>query len=159
MSSIANPMDALIQFQDYLSSGMPIDPTLLVNNYLEMYEEPGGGRRFSFAKILENEIQALAIFGLEDHLNEILCYNVGYAVSENHRGRGLAIEAIKIGLARLKDNLKLEGVSQFYLEAVIEHSNIYSIKIAEKILNCKGVEVYERESGKPALHFKKLINI
>lgn len=92
---MADPMIALLSFQKEIDSGRHIGPHDLKDNYLELFDEfPGGGKRYSNLKIVGAEVQALSIFGLEDPINNIVCYSVGYAVSEIHRKRGLAIEAV-----------------------------------------------------------------
>lgn len=98
-------------------------------------------------------------FGLEDPINGVVCYNVGYAVNEGHRGRGLAVEAVNIGIANLKNELSRTGLKIFYLEAVIDLMNIHSVRVAEKLFASSGVAMNERDTGTPALYFKKLIAI
>ncbi len=91
MSIMADPMIALLSLQDVLKNGPPVDPRELDDGYAKMYDEPNGGKRFSYAKILGREVQVVAIFGLENPIDGVVCYNVGYAVNENHRGRALAV--------------------------------------------------------------------
>lgn len=155
---MADPMEALLDFQRALDNETLFNSQ--DNSYLMFYDEPfEGGRRFSFSKISKKEIQVLSIFGLEDPINEITCYNVGYAVSENHRGKGLALEAVLTGIESLKKKLKEEGLKIFYLEAIVGITNKHSINVAEKIFSSKGIAMPDRESGTPALYFKKIIQI
>ena len=152
-------MIALLHFQQALNEGLSIDPHQLNEDYLVMYDEPNGGKRHSYAKIINGEVQALAIFGLEEPINGIVCYNVGYAVHMNHRGRGLAVEAVNIGLDKLRNELSLAGVKSFYLEAVIDVVNSHSILVAKKLFSKNGILINERDTGTLSLHFKKLIII
>lgn len=158
MSLMADPIIILKSLQQALNDGMPLEQSEIEADYKFFYDEPNGGRRFSFAKIINREAQSLAIFGLENPLNGLICYNVGYAVNERHRGHGLALEAVNFGLERLKTTLKSEGVSQFYLEAIIDKNNLHSINITNKLFLSPGVPTIDGESGTPSLHFKRLIN-
>lgn len=124
-----------------------------------MYDEPGvGRRRFSFVKIVVREAQALSIFGLESPIRGIPCYNAGYAVKENCRGRGLAIEAFNIGLEKLKIALRCENLNSFYVEAIIDEKNTSSLAVARKIFPGNGMPMEDGESGTPSLYFVKLID-
>lgn len=89
MPEIADPMIALRSVQDNLNNGLSVDPRELDEGYLKMYDEPNGGKRYSYLKIIDGIVQALAIFGLESPIDGVECYSVGYAVNEKYRRRGL----------------------------------------------------------------------
>jgi RimJ/RimL family protein N-acetyltransferase len=157
--SIANPIVVLQGLQQSLNDGMPVDPTDFdANSYLTFYDEQPSGSRFSYAKVVNRQAQALSIFGVEERVGNIECFSVGYAVSEEHRGRGLSVEAINKGLADLKRKFghKMES---FYLEAMIDVTNAPSLKVAEKIFAVPGVKAIDDESGTPAFYFRKLIKV
>lgn len=160
MSLMANPMVILTNFQQALNSGPSIDPRKLNEGYLSLYDEPNVGRkRYSFIKVVDGEVQVLAIFGLEDPINGVECYSVGYAVNEKYRGRGLAVEAVNKGLAGLVKVLNQRNIDSFLMEAVIDKTNTPSIKVAEKLFSAPGVPVMETESETPSWHFRRLITL
>jgi RimJ/RimL family protein N-acetyltransferase len=159
MSLMADPMIALLGLQQALSSSPPVDPADLDEGYIKMYDEPNGGKRYSYAKIIDGEVQAVSIFGLEDPIGGVDCYNVGYAVNENHRGCGLAIEAVNKGIEDLKKRFSLTKMERFYVEAVIDATNSYSIEVAEKLFPGPGEAIMEKYTGSRALQFKRLIVI
>lgn len=157
---MADPIIPLIEMQKALNNGQFIVPSNLDQGYLSMYDEVPSGKRFSYAKIVNNEVQVIAIFGEEDPIRGIDCYSVGYAVSEKHRGQNLSIEAVNKGLEDLKRILsQTTSISQIYLEALIATTNIPSLKIAKKIFSTTGIPMLDTESGIPSLFFHKLINI
>lgn len=159
MPSIANPIVVLQSLQQSLNDGMPIDPTDLdANSYLTFYDEQPSGSRFSYAKVVNRQAQALSIFGVEERLGKLDCFSVGYAVSEKHRGRGLSIEAVNKGLADLKRKFGYK-MESFYLEAMIDMTNAPSLKIAARIFAVPGIKTIDDESGTPALYFRKLIQV
>jgi hypothetical protein len=43
---MADPMIALLKFQDMLNSGPPVDSNDLDEDYAKMYDEPNGGKRY-----------------------------------------------------------------------------------------------------------------
>jgi len=157
MSLMPDPIVILDSLQQVLNDGMPVDPGELRDGYKMFYDELNGGKRYSFAKIIDGQAQALSIFGLEDPIGGVVCYNLGYAVKESLRRRGLAIEAVLKGLEILRVELGSIGIEKFYLESVVAKTNIPSIKVAEKIFSESGVLMNERDTGTLSLYFKKLI--
>lgn len=158
MSKFADPLVVLLSFQNSLDNGASVNSKELANGYLSIYDEPGIGRkRYSYVKIDGSESIAIAIFGLESPINGLTCFNVGYAVKESYRGRGLSIEAINFGIEDLKSKLKLAKIHKFYIEAVIEVNNIHSLNVAKKIFLEPGKNSIDSESKKPAFYFNKLI--
>lgn len=160
MSLMEGPIALLLDIQKALDSGVTVDPRELDHGYKMIYDEPKVGlRRYSFVKIVEGEAQALSIFGLEIPINEITCYNVSYAVKENHRGRGLAVEAVNRGFEKLKIEMTKANLKSFYVEAVIDRNNLQSLKVASKLFSSPALPIEDGESGIPAFHFKKLVTI
>jgi len=157
MSSMADPMIALRSFQQALSAGASVDSPGLGGGYVLLYDEPNGGKRYSFPKIIDGEVQVLSIFGLVEPLDGVVCYSVGYAVSEKHRGHGLAVEAVNKGIEVLKETLSRTELRKFYVEALIDRMNIHSIRVAEQLFPGPGIAARDSYTGTPALHFKKLI--
>lgn len=159
MSLMADPMVALQELQLALDQGMSFDFPELRGDYKTWYIENPNGKKHVFAKIVGNEVQALAIFGLVDPIDGAECWAVGYAVSEKYRRRGLAIEAFNTGIQELKILLSRIMMKSFFVEAVIDAENIPSVKIAEKLFLCSGTKIVDGESERPALWFKREVVI
>ena len=160
MSSMADPLIALLSLQQAVTAGDPlVNPQAIGEGYVMMYDEPNGGKRFSYAKIINREVQALSIFGLVDPIDGVPCFSVGYAVNENHRGHGLAVEAVNKGIKEMTTGFSRTRMRSFYVEAMIDETNIHSIKVSEKLFPGPGVRTNEHETGTPSLYFKKLIAI
>ena len=159
MKPMADPMTALLSYQKDIE-GRSIDPQVLKDDYLQLFDEtPGGRKRYINVKIVGTEVQALSIFVLDDPINSIATYNVGYAVSEIHRKRGLAVEVVNKGFDRLRKELSLTNLERFYVEAIVEVTNIASLKTARKLFSGPGRPMIDFESGRQALHFLKLFNL
>lgn len=156
MSKMADPMIALREIQQALNNDIRFEHRKLSVEYLAMNKDfPDGGKTYSYAKIIDREIQALAIFVVEEPHRNVSRYSVGYAVKESHRGRRLAVEAVNKGI----EDLKIKFGKNFYLEALIDEKNIHSINAAKKIFPGSGIPKPDEETGTPALLFYKLINI
>ena len=159
MEQMANPMTALLEIQEALNSKVQFDVLELDGGYKTWFNELSKGKKYTFAKIINSEIQALAIFGLVNPVNGIECWSLGYAVSENYRRRGLAVEAVKKGIEELRKIFSRTSLKSFYIEGVIDIENNPSIKLAEKIFSSAGRKIIDEESGRRALLFEKLIVI
>lgn len=155
---MADPIHALTGLQRALNDGVPLGLIDLDSEYKTRFDESDAGKRYVFAKVVNGEVQALAIFGLDEPINGIECYSVGYAVSEVHRRRGLASEAFNRGVEQLEIVLRFNGTKSFYVEAVIDMQNLPSIRCAEKLFSSSGIPVVERETGTKALQFLKLLS-
>lgn len=155
---MANPMDAIIATQQALDSGAEFSPDSLDAGYYMVHDNPGIGlERYCFVKVVDKEIQVMSIFGLEDPINGIKCYNVSYAVKENHRGRGLAVESVIHGLEKLTLEMKRNNLKRFCVEAIIDKNNVHSLQVAKKLFPAPGRPIIDDESGTPAIHFLKVI--
>lgn len=160
MSLMPDPTILITSLQEALDSGMSLIPSDFNADYTMFYDEPFiGGRRYTFAKIVNREVQAMAIFGLEDPLNGVTCYNLGYAVKKSYQGLGLAVEASKLGIEKLKYEFRSDGIKKFYIEAVIDIKNSHSINVANKLFSSPGCPIKERETEIPCFHYKELIII
>lgn len=158
MSLMTNPMEALVDYQSVLDSGIEIDPSEFDGVYLKRSGEiVENVTRFDYVKIVDRQVQALAMFVHEDPYNAVERFSVAYAVAEKFRGRNLAIEAVTKGIDDLRQVLARNKVQKFYLEALIDKSNLHSIKVAEKIFLSSGIAAVDDETGTPALLFYRLI--
>lgn len=153
---MADPMNALNNYQNNVDA-YELDPDRMVDGFLRLQGPKGNGFTVEFIKIVDREVQALAIFALEEPINGVPRFSVGYAVANKHRRRGLGFEAITIGIKELKRQVRAQNVSKFYVEALISNTNQPSIGLAKKIFSEDGVPNVDAESGTPSLLFYKLI--
>lgn len=157
MSLMDNPMNALLAFQQELNAGMPVNN--LDASYVFRNDEYNGGKRYSYAIVIDGEVQALATFGQEEPINGVDCYSVNYYVNEKHRGRGLAVEVVNKGIKELRNDLALISVRKFIVDAIIDVTNVHSIRVAEKLFPGPGKTMKDYYTGVPSLYFRKLIDV
>lgn len=154
MSIMTNPMEALVDYQRVLDSGLEIDPSEFDDDYLKRSGEiVENVTRFDYAKIVDKQVQALAMFVQEEPFKGAVRFSVAYAVAEKFRGRSLAVEAFNKGIADLNKILVQNKVSEFYVEALIDKTNMHSIRVAEKLFLTAGLAILDGETGTPALLF------
>lgn len=153
---IADPMIPLLELQRLIDDSPPEPGTLDEDGFAKLQDQRTSGCRYSYVKIVSGEVQALAIFGTENSINGIPSFSIGYAVAEKHRGRGLALEAVKKGIGDLKSRLPKVGIDRIYIEAVIANTNLHSIEVARRIFSTAGRPILEVESLTPSLQFLEL---
>ena len=154
MSTMANPMDALHDFQRALNAGMSVNH--LDAGYIERLDDIASGRRFCYAKVVAGEVHVLVTFGSEDQIKGVDCYSVNYAVGEKHRGRGLAVEAVNKGIEEIKKHYRRAKINKFYVDAIADVRNVHSIEVAKKIFPKPGIAARDLFSGTPSRYFLQL---
>lgn len=161
MSQMPDMMESLKSLQDALDNGefLQMQTCVLNKQYKVILDHPMGNARFSYAKMDKGQVRAFSVFVQADHINGVPCFNIGYAVQQKYRGKGLAVEAVNVGVEELKNGLGRAWVKEFYIESVIDVSNLASIKVSEKLFATTGTEVTDSNSQKLCLRFEKLITI
>ncbi|WP_442861789.1 GNAT family N-acetyltransferase [Burkholderia sp. PAMC 26561] len=77
-------------------------------------------------------------------------FSVGYAVAEPFRGQGIATDLLKRSVNDLRRGFKSRP---FWLEAIVDETNVASRRVCEKVLTTEGEPMNDSISGKPALNF------
>lgn len=157
MTSMTDPMNALLSLDEEIKRGMPLQTCELNKDYKITFDQPNGQNRFSYTKIEGKDAISLSMFAATDPIDGVTCFNIGYAVIEEYRGSGLGEEVVNIGIKELKNGLPRAGIEKFYIDAVVGINNHPSIRTAEKIFKAKGKEITDVYSGEPALHYRKLV--
>lgn len=161
MTKMADPINILLDLEEKLRQGMPAESCESDANYKQFSYESPKGKHFIYAKVIDNEVQAISVFVHESPFRGVERYSVHYAVRENCRGHWLSVEAVNKGIAEFSVVLKRAGIGKFYLEAQIDEKNIPSIKIAERLFPAPPppASVIDEETGTPSILFFKRITI
>tara|TARA_Y100000034_G_C6759649_1_gene338243 strand:+ start:126 stop:602 length:477 start_codon:yes stop_codon:yes gene_type:complete len=158
MASMADPMGALEQYQNKLNQ-TGIDQSALNAGYLILHGPKGRGYTYEFVKIKGDEVQALAIFGVEDPYKGTPRFSIGYAVAERFRRQGLGMEVIRKGIEGLKEVVSQSHIHKFVVEAVVDEINVASVQLARKVFDGDGTRVIDTESGTPSLLFYTMVEV
>jgi hypothetical protein len=75
---------------------------------------------------------------------------------EPARGRGLASNVVLRAIKDMQLGLRKNGISRFYVEAIVSTSNHASQKVAERALGPAISSGTDHFSGEPILQFAKL---
>ncbi len=161
MSEMVDPMDSLVGYQAAFAQGLiaPIQCRMSpdVKVFVDEPKGPSGPRRFSYT-IFENDTAiALALLITGQPLNGKPCFDLGYAVAETHRKLGLAEKVVQAAISEMQYGLSANGVTEFYVEAIVGRGNIASQKVAAKTVQSTPSEVTDSYSGEPAYRYVRLI--
>lgn len=158
-TQIANPMDALASLQYEVGSrGMPTHPTSCSPDIRVVLDQPNGITRYTYAVIEMGLVKAVAIFVMDDPIDGIAAFNVGYAVAKPYRRQGLGKRILEAGIQELSRGLGQHGVKQFYVEAVVGRDNMASQQLAKSVFSNTTTEGTDSESGVPVYSYLKLVS-
>jgi GNAT superfamily N-acetyltransferase len=119
-------------------------------------DEAGGSQRITYADIQNGAVLAIAVYFLTEPYKGIHCFQVGYAVAEEHRNKGIATALLEKSIAELR-HLSKRHVKSFYVEAVVEENNLASMKVAGRVLSPHPESKIDGNSGQPAFQYLRLI--
>jgi hypothetical protein len=158
MPAIANPMEGLISLQAALRTGnVKLERCELHPELQVLLDSPGGEMRLTYALAFHGRVRATTVFAPTQPVNGIPCFNVGWAVAEALRGKGLATSTVTKAIEELEYNMKKRGGSRFYIEAIVATSNEPSNRLARKLISTEPTEGTDEHSGEPILQYLKLI--
>jgi hypothetical protein len=158
MPQMTDPSDALASFQQGISAGVlalqrgDLDQKVLVHA-----DTPNGSPRFTYVRVNQNRVTALAMFVAIEPLDGIPRFALGYAVPDAYRGQGWAKGIVRAGLAELKAGLARVPIRKFYVYAVVGEDNLASQKVAEATVSKSPETGIDAVSGLPAFHYFLLV--
>ena len=148
-------MADLESFQRALKAGLitnlqrgTLDPKIYVHR-----DEPNGSPRFTYVRLEGKTVTALVMLVPVEPLEDLPCFQIGYAVPSAHRKQGRAQSAIAAAIAELQAGLGRNGIPAFYVEAVVGADNEASRWVAEKVISASPKSITDQFSGEPALHY------
>ncbi len=125
MPTIVNPFDALKSFEPALKNGEldvqpgTIDPTLIVH-----LDQPNGQTRITYARMRGPSMSAIAIITPAEFENGVPVFQIGYAVPQHLRKRGIGKEIAQAAIAEFTAGMAQNGIVHFYIEAVVGTRNV-----------------------------------
>lgn len=155
---MTDPMNSLIQFQEAFDAGLiPVQPGKLDSTVLFAPDRPNGKTRFNYMRAQAEKLTALVMF-VQDGVEEgYSVFSIGYAVAEDHRGRGLAKSTLTTALAELSTGLAGAGIHMIHVEAVISPENLASQAVARAIFDAAPASIIDSLSREPALLYNRKI--
>lgn len=160
MARMTDPTNALRLFQHAFECGQipvergRIDPTLMFAR-----DEPNGRARFNYMRVEGRTLSTLVMFAHSDMIEGHPCFNIGYAVAEAFQGKGLAKSTLVAALNEVANGLTGARIPMIHIEAVIAPENFVSQRVVTVIFDSAPVTITDSESGLPALHYSRRIDL
>lgn len=156
MPSLVNPMDALRTFEPALRRGEldvqrgVVDPSLMI--HMDM---PQGIWRITYAKLRDNAVIGIAIIIPADHEKGLPVFQIGYAVPQQLRKRGIAKELARSAIEEFSAGMARNGIVHFFLEAMVGVKNVASQKVAQDVIGGEPRPTIDSNSGEEILQYLK----
>lgn len=156
MPTIVNPMDALKTFEPALKRGeLQVQPGDIYPDVLVHQDFPNGETRFTYAKLNGSSVSAIAIIIPADPYNGFPVVQLGYAVPQHLRKRGLAKDIAQVAIDEFTAGMTRNGIAHFYIEAIVGLKNMGSQKVAAHVIGGEPKSTTDKGSGEPALQYFK----
>jgi GNAT superfamily N-acetyltransferase len=149
----------MVSFQRALTEGDvrvhpgEVDPTLGV-----FFDNPQGTRRMTVVRInKEGIVEAFAVVTPVEPYRGLPVHQVGYAVPPQFRGKGYAKAILEATIAELKEGMIRAGKKSFWVEAIVDATNLPSKGVAKAVLSKQGKPTKDDRSGTPAIQYLRKI--
>ena len=158
MPILVNPMDALVTFEPALKRGEletergRIDPSLIVHMDL-----PQGKTRITYARMRGDSVIGLAIIIPAEFENGLPVFQIGYAVPQHLRKRGIGKELVQAALDEFTSGVQGGGIDHFYIEAIVWAKNVASQKVAAHVIGGEPRATADENSGEPVIQYMREI--
>lgn len=150
--NMIDPSDALRSFQNKLSQ-IPLESGRIYPDLYVYADQPQGIVRLTYVRLENKIVTAFVNFVQCAPINKIPCFQIGYAVPEPYRNRGLATKTILMAISEMREGFKQTRLSTFYIEAIVEADNKQSQRVAEKAISAKPTAIVDEISGVPAFQY------
>ncbi len=155
---MTDPMDALNSLQTALNAGtVPLRPCDQHPNLRVLFDQPNNNPRFTYALLDGRVVQAIALFVLIEPYDGLPRFQVGYAVLERFRCRGIGSQVFQESISELTNGLSRTPIKSFYLEAIVAVGNNASNAMARKHISESPIVCKDELSNEDALQYFRRI--
>lgn len=154
MPSLVNPMDTFKTFEPALKRGElevergRVDPKLIVH-----MDQPDGTVRITYARMKGESVIGIAIITSAEFENGLPVFQIGYAVPQHLRKRGIAKELVRAAIDEFTAGVARGGIVHFYMEAMVGVKNTASQIVAAHVFGGEPRQTTDQNSGEPVLQY------
>ncbi|SIT40034.1 conserved hypothetical protein [Paraburkholderia piptadeniae] len=156
-TQMADPHQGMLSFEAGLRSGiLEIGPVPGCANLYSHFDRPAPGvNRLTYARLQRDlrTVEAFVSCIMNGEVDGFPCVALGYAVPEAFRRLGYAKQILR---EVIRDQVRQAGenrISQIYVEAVIDVTNLSSQRVAEAVLNAPRESITDAHSGRDAYRY------
>lgn len=151
---MTDPMDALKELQKAIDAQLvQMNPCELNPHLQVLLDHPNGTPRFTYAQIDHGKVQATVLAVGADFVEDIPCFQIGYAVAPQYRSKGVGQQILQQALAEFKNGMSRTQLTEFYVEAIVSTDNLPSNKIASSLISQSPTPCTDEDTNEPALQY------
>lgn len=158
MGEMINPYHALQSYQEAYRDGR-ISPDACKRHpeLAVLFDNETGSTRITYARIDEHVAKAIVIYiFMDEFINGLPCFELGYAVDPGHRDAGLATDTLRKSIEEMRAGFAQHGKA-FWIRAVIGEDNAPSHMVAAHVLAVDPTPITDGVSGLPAFEYLRLV--
>jgi hypothetical protein len=154
MPSMADPMVALVSFQQALNDGeIRLRPGELDRDIFVFADSAAGVARFSYVRLDGRTVKAFVNAVPAGLIEGLPCFQLGVAVPVKYRNKGYAKSTLASAIAELKNGLTRNKIPSFYVEGIVSVDNEPSKRASAATISSTPTPVTDKDSGLPALQY------
>jgi len=157
MPAMTDPHDGLVSFQKAMDRReVKLYPCATDKGLFVHVDHPAPEiTRYSYTRLSPEGLSTgISILVMVEPYEGFPCFQVGYAVPEQFRGKGLATDILTASIKEIRNGLTRNNVRvPIFIEAMIDKTNVASVRVAEKVLGPSLAEEVDKYTGTPAYHF------
>jgi Acetyltransferase (GNAT) domain len=155
---VTDPANAMKLFQEALLAGhLPLRQGSVDRSLYLAVDKINDNVRFTYLRLNGKVITAFVSFVTVEPIDDLPCFQVGYAVPEEFRGLGRATDIVRAATTELVQGFGRAGQHDFYIEAVVGTDNPASQKIAGKLIQAAPTPITDCVSNGPALRYLRRV--
>jgi RimJ/RimL family protein N-acetyltransferase len=156
---MVDPSGALQSFQkQFLLENLKLEPGAIYANLYVHYEEIGDSSfRLTYVRLKDKIVIAFVNIVPCAPFEGTRCFQIGYAVPDAYRNRGVAKETIEMAITEMKHGYLRAGIKKFYIEAIVDANNSPSRRVAEHCISANPTSIVDENSGLPAFQYLRKI--
>ena len=155
---MTDPMEALRHLQFALTAReVELQPCELYPEIKVLLDHPNDIARFTYALLDGSKVQAVALFAMAAPIEGLTCFNIGYAVAEQPRGKGIASSLLERAIKEMAHGFSRTPMKAFYIEAIVSTLNEPSNRIAGKLVSATREEGTDAFSGEPIYQYVRKV--
>ena len=148
---------AMESFQGALDQGLISPLRGELDDDLHVLQDVAGGLlRITYVYMTNDRVTAFASIAQCDPLEGKPCFQIGYAVDEEHRGQGLAKKITAASMAEFSNGLTRNGANNFVIEAAVDTENEASLAVARAVIAESWTDAKDHNTGQPIRLFHRI---
>ncbi|MEZ9370862.1 hypothetical protein AB4140_18855 [Shewanella sp. 10N.286.51.B2] len=161
-TSMTDPHEGMLSFQHALRAGiLELGPVANHQDLFSHFDVPTPGvNRLTYVRLSKDRrtVKAFVSCVMNGQIEGLPCVAVGYATPQEFRNQGHAKQILRDVINDQASQAQNNGFNSVYIEAVIDTTNVPSLRVAEAVLRVEHESITDSASGTPAYRYTAQFN-